>query len=127
VPVLGWQHDWFPAFYTRSSGLPIPHRVETTREVAAVLRNRLRPETGVLLTVPIPEEHELDASELQAKLDSALAAADVQRVTGAAVTPFILGLIEQETAGESIPANVALALNNARLAAAVATELASGV
>jgi pseudouridylate synthase len=126
VPVLGWQHDWFPAFYTRSSGLPIPHRVETSREVVAVLSNRLRPDTGVLLTVPIPEEHELDAGELQTKLDSALAAADAEGVTGAAVTPFILGRIEQETAGESIPANVALALNNARLAAAVATELASG-
>jgi pseudouridine-5'-phosphate glycosidase len=91
-----------------------------------VLSNRLRPDTGVLLTVPIPEEHELDAGELQTKLDSALAAADAEGVTGAAVTPFILGRIEQETAGESIPANVALALNNARLAAAVATELASG-
>jgi pseudouridine-5'-phosphate glycosidase len=125
VPVLGWQHDWFPAFYTRSSGLPIPHRVQTSREVVAVLRNRLRRDTGVLLTVPIPEEHELDAGELQTKLNSALTAADAQGVTGAAVTPFILGRIEQETAGESIPANVALALNNARLAAAVATEVAS--
>ena len=125
VPVLGWQHDWFPAFYTRSSGLPIPHRVETAREVVAVLSNRPRPDTGVLLTIPIPAEHELNAIELQAKLDSALAAAEARGVTGAAVTPFILGQIEQETAGESIPANVALALNNARLAAVIATELAA--
>jgi pseudouridine-5'-phosphate glycosidase len=124
VPVLGWQHDWFPAFYTRSSGLPVPHRVETTREAADVLRNRLRRNTGVLLTVPIPEADELDAGELQVKLDAALAAAEADGVTGAAVTPFILGRIEQETAGQSIPANVALALNNAQLAARVATELA---
>jgi pseudouridine-5'-phosphate glycosidase len=124
VPVLGWQHDWFPAFYTRSSGLAIPHRVETTREVADVLRNRLRRNTGVLVTVPIPEADELDAAELQAKLDAALAAAEANGVTGAAVTPFILGRIEQETAGDSIPANMALALNNARLAANIATELA---
>jgi pseudouridine-5'-phosphate glycosidase len=126
VPVLGWQHDWFPAFYSRSSGLPVPHRVETTREVVAVLRNRVRPDTGVLLTTPIPQEHELDAVELQTKLDAALAAATAEGLTGAAVTPFILGRIEQETAGESIPANVALALNNAWLAAQVANELASG-
>jgi pseudouridine-5'-phosphate glycosidase len=126
VPVLGWQHDWFPAFYSRSSGLPIPHRVETSREVVAVLRNRVRPDTGVLLTTPIPEEYELDAVGLQTKLDAALAAATSEGLTGAAVTPFILGRIEQETAGASIPANVALALNNARLAAQVASEWASG-
>ncbi|HEX3617225.1 MAG TPA: pseudouridine-5'-phosphate glycosidase [Solirubrobacteraceae bacterium] len=125
VPVLGWQHDWFPAFYVRSSGLPIPHRVETAREVADVLRRRIRRDTGVLLTVPIPEADELDAGALQAKLEAALAAADANGVTGAAVTPFILGRIEQETAGESIPANVALAVNNAQLAASVATELAA--
>jgi pseudouridine-5'-phosphate glycosidase len=125
VPVLGWQHDWFPAFYVRSSGLPIPHRVETTREVADVLRNRLRRDTGVLLTTPIPASDELDAGALQEKLEAALAAADAEGVTGAAVTPFILGRIEQETAGESIPANVALAVNNAQLAARVAAELAA--
>jgi pseudouridine-5'-phosphate glycosidase len=125
VPVLGWQHDWFPAFYARSSGLPIPHRVETSREVVDVLRNRLRPDTGVLLTVPIPERDELDASELQANLDAALAAAEAQRVTGPSVTPVILGRIEHETAGQSIPANVALAVNNAQVAALVAGELAA--
>lgn len=124
VPVLGWQHDWFPAFYSRSSGLPIPHRVQSAGEVVGVLRNRLRPDTGVLLTVPIPEDYELDAAQLQAKLESALGAAEAEGVTGAAVTPFILGRIEQETAGQSIPANVALAVNNARVAALVATELA---
>jgi pseudouridine-5'-phosphate glycosidase len=124
VPVLGWQHDWFPAFYSRSSGLAIPHRVESEREVADVLRNRLRPHTGVLLTVPIPEQHELDAIELQSKLDAALAAAEAEAVTGAAVTPFVLGQIERTTDGESIPANIALAVNNARVAGLVAAELA---
>ena len=55
VPVLGWRHDDFPAFYTRSSGLPVPHRVETAAEVAAVLAHRPRPDTGVLVAVPIPD------------------------------------------------------------------------
>jgi pseudouridine-5'-phosphate glycosidase len=125
VPVLGWQHDWFPAFYTRSSGLPVPHRVQSAAEVAGVLASRVRPATGVLLTVPIPAEHELDAAQLQAKLDAALEAADSARVSGPAVTPFILGRIERETDGQSIPANIALAVNNARVAGLVAAELAA--
>ena len=55
VPVLGWQHDWFPAFYTCSSGLPVPHRVESAAAVADVLAHRARAATGILLAVPIPE------------------------------------------------------------------------
>lgn len=125
VPVLGYQHDWFPAFYTRSSGLAVPHRVESSRVVADVLRNRLRPETGVLLTVPIPAADELDGEQLQRSLDNALAAAEAASVTGPKVTPFILAQIEKETDGTSIPANLALAENNARVAALVALELAA--
>ena len=59
VPVLGWRHDDFPAFYTRSSGLPVPHRVEAAAEVADVLRWRSRDRSGVLVAVPIPVEDEL--------------------------------------------------------------------
>ena len=124
VPVLGWQHDWFPAFYLRSSGLPVPHRVETAEVVADVLRLRIRELTGVLLTVPIPPADELDAAALDAALDAALAACAAEGVTGAAVTPFVLARIERQTAGASVPANLALAENNARVAAAVAAALA---
>ena len=69
VPVLGWQHDWFPAFYTRSSGLPVPHRVESADEVAAVFATSTRPSSGVLLAVPIPEADELDPEEFLDVLD----------------------------------------------------------
>jgi pseudouridylate synthase len=124
VPVLGWQHDWFPAFYLRSSGLPVPHRVETAQVAADVLRYRIREHTGVLLTVPIPGDDELDPGPLNDALDKALAACAAEGVTGAAVTPFVLARIEQQTAGASVPANLALAENNARVAAAVATALA---
>jgi pseudouridine-5'-phosphate glycosidase len=123
VPVLGWQHDWFPAFYLRSSGLPVPHRVETARVAADVLRSRMRDRTGVLLTVPIPAAGELDARRLNGALDAALADCEAAHITGAAVTPFVLGRIEQQTAGASVPANLALAENNARVAAAVAGAL----
>ena len=125
VPVLGWRHDWFPAFYTRSSGLPVPHRVETAAEVAAVLSHRTRPDTGVLLTCPIPEADELDAAELDAALLAALAAAETGGITGAAVTPFVLGRIGAATAGRSVPANLALAEHNAAVAAEVAVALAA--
>jgi pseudouridylate synthase len=123
VPVLGWQHDWFPAFYLRSSGLPVPHRVETARVVADVLRGRMREHTGVLLTVPIPVSDELAPGPLNAALEAALAASEAAHVTGAAVTPFVLERIEQHTAGASVPANLALAENNARVAARVACAL----
>jgi pseudouridine-5'-phosphate glycosidase len=123
VPVLGWRHDWFPAFYTRSSGLRVPHRVETAAEVAAVLANRSRPDTGVLLTVPIPEDDELDAGELDAVLAAALDDADAVGIAGAAVTPFVLARIADATAGRSIPANLALAEHNAAVAAEVAAAI----
>jgi pseudouridine-5'-phosphate glycosidase len=123
VPVLGWRHDWFPAFYTRSSGLPVPHRVESASEVAEILANRARPDTGVLLTVPIPENAELDAGELDAALAAALDDAAEVGISGAAVTPFVLGRIADATAGRSIPANLALAEHNASVAAEVAIAL----
>ena len=123
VPVLGWRHPDFPAFYVRSSGLPVPHVVQDAAEVARVLRARVRPATGVLLTVPIPEADELDPARHDAALSAALAAADAAGITGAAVTPFVLERVGRETEGGSVPANLALAENNARVAAAVAAAL----
>jgi pseudouridylate synthase len=125
VPVLGWQHDWFPAFYTRSSGLPIPHRVDTEQVVCDVLRHRARPTTGVLLTVPIPVEDEIPESRITAVLAAALDASTHAGITGPAVTPYVLARIEKETDGQSIPANLSLAHNNATLAARVAVTLAA--
>jgi pseudouridine-5'-phosphate glycosidase len=124
VPVLGWQHDWFPAFYRRSSGLPVPHRVDVAATVAAVLTSRVRPNTGVLLTVPIPAAAELAAERLDSALQAALDSAAANGITGPAVTPFVLARIEELTAGESIPANLALAENNARIAGEIAVALA---
>ena len=120
VPVLGWRHDWFPAFYVRSSGLPVAHRVESAAEVASVLANRARPDVGVLLTVPIPPADELDAAVLDDAVERALADAVDAGASGAAVTPFVLGRIAEATAGRSVPANLALAEHNAAVAAEVA-------
>jgi len=123
VPVLGWQHDWFPAFYTRSSGLPIPHRVESAAEVVAIFSNRSRERTGVLVAAPIPESDQLDQKVLDGVVSDALRDCDRAGVVGAAVTPFVLGRIAEATAGRSIPANLALAENNASVAAQIATAL----
>lgn len=125
VPVLGWRHDHFPAFYTRSSGVPVPHRVETAAEVAAVLAHRSRPSSGVLVAVPIPEVDALDGHELDAVLERALADCDAAGIVGAAVTPFVLGRIGEATAGRSVPANLALAEHNAGVAAEIAVAVAA--
>jgi pseudouridine-5'-phosphate glycosidase len=127
VPVLGWRHDWFPAFYTRSSGLPVPHRVESAEEVAAVLAHRARPDGGVLLTVPIPAVAELDPTTMEATLAAALADAVGAGIAGPAVTPFVLARIAAVTAGDSVPANLALAENNAAVAGVVAMAVAAVV
>lgn len=124
VPVLGWRHDDFPAFYTRSSGLPVPHRVEGAAEVATVFAGRTRPSVGVLVAVPIPAEAELDADELEAVIDEALQNTDSQGVIGASVTPFVLSRIAAATGGASIPANLALAEHNAAVAAQIAVAVA---
>ena len=123
VPVLGWRSPDFPAFYVRSSGLPVPHVVETAEEVARVLRARSRPQTGVLLTVPIPEADELDRERHDAALTTALDQAASAGITGAAVTPFVLERVGRATEGGSVPANLALAANNAAVAAEVAAAL----
>jgi pseudouridine-5'-phosphate glycosidase len=123
VPVLGWRHDDFPAFYTRSSGLPVPHRVETATEVASVLAHQARERSGVLVVVPIPEQAALDRAELDTVIEGALAECAADGVTGAAVTPFVLARIGAATEGRSVPANLALAENNASVAAEIALAI----
>ena len=123
VPVVGWGRQWYPGFYARSSGLKIPHQVQSAFEVADILLHRSRVNTGVLLTVPIPVEAELDAAQLDSVLAQALVDCEAAGIRGAAVTPFVLGRIGQATEGRSVPANLALAENNARVAAEVAVAI----
>jgi pseudouridine-5'-phosphate glycosidase len=125
VPVLGWRHDWFPAFYSRSSGLPVPHRVESAEEVARAMAARSRIASGILVAVPIPEADALDSEELADVLADALADAEREQITGARVTPFVLDRIGRATAGRSIPANLALAENNARVAGEISVAIAA--
>jgi pseudouridine-5'-phosphate glycosidase len=122
VPVLGFATDDFPAFYSRSSGLRVPHRVDSAAEVAAVSVARWSLGGGGLLVAnPIPESDEL-AGQAEA-VASALHDAARAGVSGAAVTPFVLARIAEATGGRSVPANLALAEHNAAVAAAIAVEL----
>ncbi|MGF1631363.1 MAG: pseudouridine-5'-phosphate glycosidase [Kiloniellaceae bacterium] len=123
VPVIGYGCDELPAFYSRSSGLPVPLRRDSAAEIATVMATKWRLGLGGGLVVanPIPREAEIPAAEIAGHIETALAEAARQGVQGKAVTPFLLARLEQLTGGASLEANVALVRNNARLAAEIAT------
>jgi pseudouridine-5'-phosphate glycosidase len=125
VPVIGYGTDELPAFYSRSSGLPVDARADTPEQVAAIVRARraLGIQGGELVAVPVPAADELSHAEAEAAITQATQLADESGVTGAAVTPFILAKIAELTNGRSKRANVALLLNNARVAAHIAQAL----
>ncbi|TWE22061.1 pseudouridine-5'-phosphate glycosidase [Prauserella muralis] len=126
VPVLGYRTDDFPAFYLRSSGHPVPHRVDSPAQVAAVVRaHRHLAGSGVLLANPIPEESEMDESVHDRLLAEGLELVRSRGVRGADVTPALLEHFHTASGGASLDANEALVLANARLAARVAGELAA--
>ncbi|MEC9270707.1 MAG: pseudouridine-5'-phosphate glycosidase [Actinomycetota bacterium] len=125
VPVIGWRTDHFPAFYTQSSGLEVPHRVDDARSVARIhAARRELGQGGVLLAVPIPTNAELDAQRVADAIEEALNQVDRRQLSGPQVTPVVLAEIEKITAGGSVAANLALAENNADVAAQVAVEIA---
>lgn len=128
VPVLGYQTDHFPAFYTASSGLSIDARVESPAEAAAILRAARQGGVvqGLLLAVPAPAELAIPASELQAAIEAALAQAESQRITGKAITPFLLAQVAELTQGRSRVVNKALLRQNAQLAGEIAVAFARG-
>ncbi len=125
VPVIGFGTDELPAFYSRTSGLPVPHRADTAEEIAAITNAQWRSGVGggLLVTVPIPAEHALPADTMHAAIEQALRQADAAHVHGPALTPFLLARVADLTGGESVAANRALLLNNARWAARFAVAL----
>ena len=128
VPLLGYGTDEFPAFYSRTSGVAVPHRVETSTEVASIVgaMRRAGERGGVVVANPIPESAEIPSREIDPVIATALADAAAVGVTGPGVTPFVLEAISVATAGRSIPANLALAEHNAGVAADIAVALAEG-
>ncbi len=125
VPVIGYQTDDFPAFYTRSSGIPVDYRVDTPEDAAAIASQAWGAglKSAVLLVVPPPEETALPEDRMEDAVMAAIAEAEDLGVYGAATTPFLLQQMSEITEGESLRANLALLRNNAKVAAKVAVAM----
>jgi pseudouridine-5'-phosphate glycosidase len=125
VPVIGWQTDEFPAFFSRSSGLPVSFKVDTVGELAQLLGAhwRISPSTAALVCVPCPPEEALDQDAVQDALEEAEAAAVQEGITGQALTPFLLARLSELTGGATLAANLALLRQNAHIAAELAKAL----
>lgn len=124
VPVIGYQTDEFPSFYSSESGLSVNVRADTPTEVAAILRSHWDvPSAGsVLIAVPCPESDAIPLEEVQEALRQA--ETEARDVTGAALTPFLLSKMSEYTNGRSLGANLSLLRNNARVAAGIAVAFA---
>lgn len=125
VPVLGYGTSELPAFYARSSGHRVDYRVDSAAEVAKIARAKwdIGLDGGIVVANPVPEDHALHNQEIDAVIDQAIDAMDRRGISGKDTTPFLLARIAEETGGRSLDANIALVLNNARLAAEIAAAL----
>jgi len=125
VPVVGYQTDEFPAFYSRESGLGVSARLDSPKEIAdfAQAHWKLGMQSAVLVTNPVPETQAISKLEMEPIILKASAEAVEQGIHGQALTPFLLGRISELTEGKSLRTNLALLLNNARLAALIAGEM----
>ena len=122
VPVIGWQTKEFPAFWLTKSGLTIDWSLESTDQIAQVMKSQdeLGHGQGIVIANPIPEALQWDPAEHDRVLQIAFKAADAAGITGKAVTPFLLGFIVEESKGRSLEVNLDLARNNVRLAGEIA-------
>jgi pseudouridine-5'-phosphate glycosidase len=125
VPVIGYGVDEFPAFWSRQSGLKSPLRLDTAAEIARFLDVKwsLKLEGGAVICNPVPPADEIPAHEMRGLIDAAVQEAEQYGIKGKAVTPYILARIVELTGGRSLRTNMALAQNNARLAAEIAALL----
>ena len=127
VPVVGYRTDRFPAFWSRTSELAVPLRLDSPDEMADLIRTKeaLGLDGGVLVANPVPSADEIPAEDMKAFIDTAVAEAKKRGVVGKAVTPFLLSHLFEMTGGRSLATNIALVKNNAALAGQLALSLAS--
>lgn len=125
VPVVCYRTDEFPAFWSRSSGLPAAIRADTPAQIARLLvtQRELGMTQGAVICNPVPAADEIPAREMAAFIDTAIGDAHSRRIAGKAVTPFLLARIMELTAGRSLRANIALVKSNAALAAEIALRI----
>jgi pseudouridylate synthase len=125
VPVIGYQSEELPAFYTRESGFKVDYRLDSPQEVAEALRIKwdLGLAGGAVVANPIPSEFAMARADIDSAIAQALAEADEQGIKGKASTPFLLARVCELTGGNSLAANIQLVLNNAALGARIAGSL----
>ena len=125
VPVIGYQTEELPAFYTRTSGFKVDYRLDTAKEIADSFRVKLDCNLGggMLVTNPIPEEYSMDPEYISRNINDAIEEANRLGIKGKDTTPFLLDKIQKLTGGSSLKSNIQLVFNNAKLGAAIACEL----
>ena len=125
VPILGFQTDSLPAFYAPSSGLPIDQRVDSALQAAQIIQaaQALGAQHGILVAVPVPADKALEVPTAEHAIEQATLEAEKARISGNAITPFVLNRVSQLTDGASLKANIALLVNNSRVAGQIAREL----
>ncbi|NLW21481.1 MAG: pseudouridine-5'-phosphate glycosidase [Clostridiales bacterium] len=127
VPVIGYQTDVLPAFYTNKSKFAVPLRADTPGEIAGMIKaqQEMHYPGGMLVTNPIPEEFALPADKIDQAIEQALEEAQAQGIKGKDVTPYLLARVVELTGGKSLKANIQLVFNNVRLAARIAAALST--
>lgn len=125
VPVIGYQTEMLPAFYTRTSEYKVNYRMDTPLEIAKTLKVKwdLGLNGGVLITNPIPLEYSLDEKVMNKAIDKAISMMNEQGIIGKDQTPFLLKTIVELTGGNSLESNIKLVFNNCKLAALIAKEM----
>ena len=125
VPVIGYQTNELPAFYTRVSGFRVDYRIDTPEDLASAFKaqQEMGLHSGMLVTNPIPEEWSMDPNYINQAIEQAVKEAKDQGIHGKETTPFLLARVKDLTGGDSLKANIQLVLNNARLAARTARNL----
>ena len=125
VPVIGYQTEELPAFYTRKSGFGVDYRLDTPAQLAEAfhVKRELGLRGGMLVTNPIPEEYSMDKEVIDKAIAEAVEDAKKDGIHGKATTPYLLAKIKDLTGGDSLDSNIQLVFNNARLGAAAAVEL----
>ena len=126
VPILGYQTDVLPSFYSQRTDLPIDQLIDSAKEAASIIRaaDEIGAEHGILVAVPVPADQALPLDIAEAAIFQATREAEAMGIAGKEVTPFILNRVSQLTDGQSMAANIALLVNNARIAGQIARALA---
>ena len=124
VPVLGYGVKTMPAFYTRNSDFEVDHQMDSPEEVAATMDAKWQSglKGGMVIANPIPEEHSMPKDVIDKAIEQALQELDEQGIKGKESTPFLLSRVKELTGGDSLKSNIALVMNNAKLASAIAVE-----